>query len=83
MRIGIDARLLSRWRGGSSVFLEQIVRELEKIDCENEYFLYSNRPFILPFGSVRWHPRVRSRFPLMPGTLWVQTDLKAMIREDR
>lgn len=65
------------------MFLEQIVRELEKIDCENEYFLYSNRPFILPFGSVRWHPRVRSRFPLMPGTLWVQTDLKAMIREDR
>jgi glycosyltransferase involved in cell wall biosynthesis len=83
MRIGIDARLLSRWRGGSSVFLKQILLELKDLDRENEYFLYSNRPFVLPIEGVRWHSRVWARFAFMPGTLWVQTDLKAMIREDR
>jgi glycosyltransferase involved in cell wall biosynthesis len=82
MRIGIDARLLSAWRGGSTVFLKDIVRELEQIDQENEYFLYSNRPFVLPFENRRWWKRVQSRVPFAPGSFWMLTDLKRMIVQD-
>lgn len=82
MKIGIDARLLSDWGGGASRYLENVVRELEQLDRDNEYYLYSNRDFALPFANSRWQKRIRSRIPFLPGTFWLQTEAKRMIARD-
>lgn len=82
MKIGIDANLLSRWRGGSSVYLQNIVRELERIDSGNQYYLYSQRHFALPFQSPRWRKRVSRRIPFAPGTLWLLTEARSMAARD-
>ena len=83
MRIGIDASLLSRWRGGSSVYLENVVRELERIDSENHYYLYAPREFALPFQNPRWHKRISRGTPGAPGTLWLLTTARGMALEDQ
>src|SRR5215472_13005406 len=82
MKIGIDARLLSEWRGGQSVFLENIVREMERLDQSNSYYLYSNREFRLPFSNPRWQKRVGSTLGRVPGTVWLQADARRMIVKD-
>jgi glycosyltransferase involved in cell wall biosynthesis len=82
MKIGVDARLLSDWRGGQSVFLENILREMERLDRENVYYLYSNRDFRLCFNNPRWLKRVASRLGRVPGTVWLQADAKRMVTED-
>jgi len=58
------------------VFLRSIVRELERIDDENTYCLYSNRDFALPAPNPRWNKRISSGFLSVPGTLWLQTRAK-------
>jgi glycosyltransferase involved in cell wall biosynthesis len=83
MRIGIDARLLSKWTGGGSVYLQNIVSMLEKIDSENTYYLYSNRDLQLPFKNPRWVKRVGSAPSLVPGTFWLQTAARSMAIHDR
>src|SRR6516165_1071781 len=82
MRIGIDARLLSKWTGGGSVYLRNIVLMLEKIDRENTYYLYSNRDFQLPFKNSRWVKRVRPAPSFAPGTFWLQTTARSMAIHD-
>lgn len=45
MRIGIDARFLTHpQRGGFKTYTEHLVQALERIDHENEYVLYVDRP---------------------------------------
>lgn len=82
MRIGIDARLLSGWRGGTSVFLENIVRELQSIDDENTYYLYSNRDFALPAKNPRWNKRISWSSSPAPGTVWLQARAKRAVLAD-
>jgi glycosyltransferase involved in cell wall biosynthesis len=83
MRIGIDARQLSQWKGGGSVYVENLVRTLEQIDTESRYYLYSNREFALPFENLRWTKRVDSSFWFVPGSLWLLTAARSMAIEDR
>lgn len=82
MKIGVDARLLSDWRGGQSVFLDNILREMERLDRRNTYYLYSNRDFPLRFGNSRWHKRVASWLGRVPGTVWLETDARRMVIKD-
>ncbi|HEV2495129.1 MAG TPA: glycosyltransferase family 1 protein [Terriglobia bacterium] len=82
MKFGVDARLLSDWRGGQSVFLENILREMERLDQENFYYLYSNRDFRLCFSNPRWQKRVASSLGRVPGTVWLQTDARRMVIKD-
>lgn len=82
MKIGVDARLLADWRGGQSVFLENILREMERLDQENVYYLYSNRDFPLRFSNPRWQKRVASRLGRVPGTVWLQADARSMAMKD-
>jgi len=82
MKIGVDARLLSDWRGGQSVFLENILREMERLDQENVYYLYSNRDFPWRFSNPRWHKRVASWLGRVPGTVWLQADARSMVIKD-
>jgi glycosyltransferase involved in cell wall biosynthesis len=82
MRIGIDARPLSRELTGIPRVLQNILFELEKLDRENVYFLYSNKDFSLPFNNPRWHKRVRSFPSFLPGSLWLQRDVRRMADHD-
>jgi len=43
MRIGIDAHILGKKKGGVETFLFQVIRHLTKIDDENEYFIYVDK----------------------------------------
>jgi len=83
MKIGIDACALSTWRAGTTRAVENVVRELVRIDEHNEYFLYSNHDFALPVENGRWQKRVDSRFGFLPGAIWIQTRGKKMILGDR
>jgi glycosyltransferase involved in cell wall biosynthesis len=59
-----------------------LVRELEKADQANSYYLYSHRDFTLPFGNPRWHKRIGSRVSRLPGIVWFLTEGRRAIRED-
>jgi len=59
MRIGINAVRLTRRLTGIGHYLYWIIKYLEKIDKENEYFLYVPERIKLPFSdNPRWHQRV-------------------------
>lgn len=81
MRIGIDARPLARGAAGISRVVYSVVRELERLDDQNQYLLYCNRPFNLPFDNPRWQKRVQSFYSFLPGSLWLQS--KAFARAAR
>lgn len=61
--------------------VHSIVRELERLDDQNQYLLYYNRPFDLPFENPRWQKRIRSLYSFLPGSLWLQS--KAFARAAR
>jgi glycosyltransferase involved in cell wall biosynthesis len=82
MRIGIDARPLSRPPAGIARAVRNILQQLEAIDGDNSYFLYSDREFELASPDDRWHKRVSRRIPLLPGSAWLQTDARKMAIED-
>jgi glycosyltransferase involved in cell wall biosynthesis len=82
MRIGIDARPLSVARAGIARVVENVVQELVEQDGSNTYYLYSNRDFQVPCGSAHLRKRVCSRYRFLPGTLWLETGAKTIIRSD-
>jgi glycosyltransferase involved in cell wall biosynthesis len=59
-----------------------MVRELETIDQENSYYLYSHREFDLPFENPRWHKRVGSRGLGLPSVVWFWTEGRRAILKD-
>ena len=82
MRIGIDARPLSVQAAGVPRVVKGLVRELEKIDPENSYYLYSHREIDFPWANPRWHKRTGSRVSRLPGIVWFLTEGRRAIRED-
>jgi glycosyltransferase involved in cell wall biosynthesis len=82
MRIGLDARALTKPNTGIGYYTLSLIRHLLAVDQENEYFLYSNRDYDQSqFGSypnVRFRP---GRFGI--GTLWVQIVLPWLMIRDR
>ena len=80
MRIGIDARPLAKRRTGIGNYVFNVLKELKEIDSENEYFLYSNKAFSLPFEEdERWHKCI---YPSRIGTLWYCICLPQILRKD-
>jgi len=82
MRIGIDARPLSVPAAGVPRVVRSLVRELEKADRANSYYLYSHREFDLPVGNPCWHKRIGSRVSRLPGIVWFLTEGRRAILED-
>jgi glycosyltransferase involved in cell wall biosynthesis len=82
MRIGIDARPLSVQAAGVPRVVSSLVRELEKIDPSNSYYLYSHRDFNLPLGGPRWHKRIGSGVSRLPGIVWFLTEGRRATLED-
>lgn len=63
--------------------LRNIVQELERVDRDNDYFLYSKLDFALPFENPRWHRRLHSRVLVRPSSFGFHTGARHMILEDR
>lgn len=69
MRIGIDARPLSRQRAGIGTYVYNIVKNLNKLDKENEYYLFSCREVFIDFELEKnWHIVVED---YKVGTFWL------------
>ncbi len=83
MRIGIDAYPLSRQLTGIGIYLYNMIKNLEMIDKENEYFLYSRPGIRLPFEyNPRWHIRPMRELINKSSTLWMQFNAKRYLLED-
>jgi glycosyltransferase involved in cell wall biosynthesis len=86
MRIGIDAYPLTREKfTGLGTYLLNLVKELEVIDKENEYFLYGCKDFSLPFKNDRWHTRLITGPKIISqiSTLWLVWGCRGMLRRDK
>ena len=85
MKIGIDGRA---WEGnitGVGRYLLELARELDRNLPEAEFFVYSQRPVLLPVISSRWHTRVEYRdWALrLKGTLWYKLCAGSHIWKDK
>lgn len=79
-RIGIDGRALTEKRAGIGNYTYEIIKELNKIDKENEYFIYSNKKVYLDFElNSNWHI-VEQNFKI--GTLWLYWILPFRLLKD-
>ena len=84
MRIGIDAYPLARDGAGISNYVFNIVKYLERIDTENEYYLYSCPGIRLPYVSnPRWHLRIKKGLINKSATLWMQTFAAYDFKKDK
>jgi glycosyltransferase involved in cell wall biosynthesis len=62
--------------------VSSLVREIEKLDHEDAFYLYSHRDFDLPFQNPRWHKRIGSRTSGLPSILWFWTEARGAILKD-
>lgn len=80
MKIGIDARTLVENRVGMGVYTHEIIKQLNHIDTENEYYLYSNKKIYVDFKlNKNWkicecHGKI--------GTFWLYFNLPKILNND-
>lgn len=78
MRIGIDVKLLRSNSAGIKVYLESLLDELQKIDSQNEYILFSPAPVSYPLSAPNFSYAIsRTR---LPGILWQQYELPKLAK---
>lgn len=78
MNIGIDARNTGKTRTGIGIYIENIVKELNKLDKENNYFLYSDAEISFDFkleSNFKTRENIGSK-------LKFYLDMPKMIEED-
>jgi len=84
MRIGIDAYPLARNGSGTSNYLFNIIKHLEKIDFVNEYYLYSCPGIKVPFiDNAHWHLRIKKGLINKSSTLWMQIFTAHDLKKDK
>jgi glycosyltransferase involved in cell wall biosynthesis len=71
MRIGIDARPLSKQRTGIGNYVQGLVELLPELGPQHEYFLYSNRTIDARFPGGRYRRRFDQAFSRCPGAFWL------------
>jgi glycosyltransferase involved in cell wall biosynthesis len=82
MRIGIDILPLRRHRTGIGNYVQGLLDLLPDVAPEHEYYLYSNRPVLLP-NPNRFHQVNDGFFSWCPGSLWLLTRCGDLARRDR
>lgn len=81
MRIGIDVRTLSYPYSGIPIYVHDIISYWNGYKTDNEFFLYSNRPFSLDFElGPNWHICI-DKYRL--GTIWTQIRIPTLLKRDR
>jgi glycosyltransferase involved in cell wall biosynthesis len=71
MRIGIDARPLSRQRTGVGNYIQGLVKLLPQVAPQHDYFLYSNRRIDPAFVEPRYYRQFDRAFGWCPGSFWL------------
>jgi glycosyltransferase involved in cell wall biosynthesis len=66
MHIGIDIREMLGRKAGIGYYIYGLLIGLDKIDSENEYFLYADQDFNLDLSRLRFHKRIFK----LPSQLW-------------
>ena len=81
-RIGIDARWLSKPNpSGIGVYLIEILTRLNQMDDENNYFLFSNKPFV---DAIEWRDNFHKvMIPGKVGSLWMLRELRERLPDYR
>jgi glycosyltransferase involved in cell wall biosynthesis len=70
MRIGIDARPLSKQRTGIGNYVQGLVELLPQVAPQHDYFLYSNRDLEHPESEGTLH-QIDRAFSRCPGAFWL------------
>lgn len=78
MKIGIDVKLLRSNSAGIKVYLESLLTELQKIDTENEYILFSPSPVSYKLFAKNFSYRILPT--RLPGILWQQYELPHFVK---
>lgn len=81
MRIGLDAKTLSKRYTGIGMYVKEIVRYFTLLDSEDEFFLYSNKPISLTFDLPDNFHIVY--YKALTGTLGVISNLPYRLRKDK
>jgi glycosyltransferase involved in cell wall biosynthesis len=76
MRIGVDAIVLHESAMGIPRAVREVLEVLQRIDQENDYFLYSKFDFDFPFSNRRWHKCIHPRIPYLMGTLYLKQGIR-------
>jgi glycosyltransferase involved in cell wall biosynthesis len=71
MRIGIDARPLSKQRTGIGNYIHGLVELLPQVAPQHDYFLYSNRTIDPAFDEGRYWRQSDRSFRWCPGSFWL------------
>lgn len=71
MRIGIDARPLSKQRTGVGNYIQGLVGLLPQVAPQHEYFLYSNRAIDASFVEGPYCRQSDRAFRWCPGSFWL------------
>ncbi len=78
MRIGIDVRALKD-NSGVTRYITNVLKMIENIDAENEYFLFSNRNIQYHISNSKW--KIIKPLFFIPGTIWMLLILPFQIRK--
>jgi glycosyltransferase involved in cell wall biosynthesis len=84
LRIGIDGRPFQGKQAGTGRYIAQLCMVLDHLLPDAQFFIYSNRPIVMPVNSGRWL-HVNDPCWLMrrlPATLWYLERTSALIRRD-
>ena len=80
MKIGIDARTLVKNRVGMGVYTHEIIKQLNYLDKENEYYLYSNKKIYIDFKlNPNWKI---CEYNSKIGTFWLYFILPKILNKD-
>ncbi len=82
MRIGIDARPLSKQRTGIGNYVQGLVDLLPRVAPQHDYLLYSNRGIDLPFPAGAFQQRIDGAFGRCPGSFWLLGRGARLARQD-
>jgi len=82
MRIGIDARPLSKQRTGIGNYVQGLVELLPQVAPQHDYFLYSNKSIDLPFPAGAFQQRIDGAFGRCPGSFWLLGRGARLARQD-
>jgi glycosyltransferase involved in cell wall biosynthesis len=77
MRIGIDASpLWSRTKhSGIPRAVREILLQLQRLDRDNDYYLYSKSDIDFALENRRWHKYIHPRIPHLLGSLYLKRNL--------
>ena len=83
MKIGIDARPLTKRLTGIGIYIYHVLNELAKNDPDNEYYLYATNEFSESVANPRWR-QITGRGPFsVNGTLYFETVLTNRLNKDK